>query len=172
MSDRPRSKLILDASHPWDGENPYRRLGARLEALGRASVTPDSTTAEICDCYYDLMAPGAHQAGDRQAWDELRKVGSRLLADFFLYEIAEIDPQEVLDRSRGIEMPVELPDFSRLAEIPIDVTAALKSRERFEPGDRPKPVDLPAEVLEPPPLDLGPMPPPLAAYLDDGEIDD
>ncbi|MCP3961114.1 MAG: hypothetical protein GY719_24985 [bacterium] len=170
MSDRPPGDLVLDPCLAWGEEHPYRRLNARLETLGKTRVTPSSTMAEIHDCYYDLMAPGSRQDGDRQAWDELRKVGSRLLADFFLYEVSKIDPEEALGQSGRVEMPVELPDFRRMAEIPVDVAAALEPPERFELGERPGPVDLTAH--EPPPLDLGSMPPPLAAYLDDREIDD
>jgi hypothetical protein len=170
MSETPR-KLILDPLLPWDGEHPYRHLAVRLEALGKPPVGPGSTMAEIRDCYYDLMAPGSDRTADRRAWDELRKVGSRLLADFFLYEVAEVDAPAALERMAAVEMPVELPDFRRLAEIPVDFAAALDPAERIEAAARPGPVELPAAVREPPPLDLGPLPPPLADYLDDEAVE-
>ncbi len=55
------------------------------EILAPFDITPDSTTAQINDVGFDLMEqPGGMTKTQRLAWDTLRQVETRLVADFLV----------------------------------------------------------------------------------------
>lgn len=102
---------------------PYEVLTTALEAHGHRAVTPDSTTLEVKDALYELMA--AHQSAadalrTRTAWEQLRRIESRLVVDFFLYEMAEATPDQLANALVGLELPVSMPDFTPLAAVPVE----------------------------------------------------
>lgn len=59
------------------------------DILGPFKVTPNSTMKQIRDVGFDLMEQlGGMTKSQRRAWDALRKVETRLVADF-LFWLAE-----------------------------------------------------------------------------------
>jgi hypothetical protein len=61
------------------------------DTLAPFGVTPDSTMKHIRDAGFDLMEqPGGMTKTQRRAWDALRKVETRLVADFLLSGRLEI----------------------------------------------------------------------------------
>jgi hypothetical protein len=81
--------MFKDPLLRWSGPFPY-------DSLAPAGITPDSTTREILDASFDLMAQGRMTPEVRQAWDELRRIPQRLVVDFFLYpvDVPEKEPGE------------------------------------------------------------------------------
>lgn len=156
-------QLVKDPHLPWLGDFPYDRLNAALALLGRPLVGPSSTAREVLDVSFHLMESGRPvAAAERAAWDELRLVERRLLADFFLYEAAPL-PDGALDAERwALPVPVEMPDLLLLAADPPDL-AAIAAPAGFDPC--PAPAPLPLTSMTPPPLDLGELAPSLDAFL-------
>ena len=53
------------------------------DILAPFGITPDSTMEQIRDVSFDLMEqPGGMTKTQRRAWDALRKIETRLVADF------------------------------------------------------------------------------------------
>lgn len=114
--------MIFDPAARGNGADPY-------DALAPAGITPYSSAAEVLDASFELMERGLMTPEVRQAWDELRAVGRRLVVDFFYYEV-DIETQVVaatreLERdlfapsARGIDVPrvaVDLGDLASLRE--------------------------------------------------------
>src|SRR5437762_548223 len=105
----PKRVLIKDAHLPWTGAYPYEHLARRLRSGGFAPIGPESTADEIKNCLFDLMQLGAPEESDRLAWDELRHADRRLLADFFLYDVAEPDSAAVSATLGEVEIPIYFP---------------------------------------------------------------
>lgn len=60
------------------------------EVLAPFGITPASVMAKIRDVSFDLMKqPGGMTQRQRRAWDALRKVETRLVADFLVWSAAE-----------------------------------------------------------------------------------
>lgn len=72
--------MIKDPLTAWDGEFPY-------DALEAADITPQSTQAEVEDASFTLMTRHLMNPVTQKAWNELRDVQRRLLADFLLYDL-------------------------------------------------------------------------------------
>jgi hypothetical protein len=75
-------QLVFDPSIPWDGPFPYT-------VLARLGITPQSTSAEILDASYTIVAEAATDQRLNDAWESLRLTPRRLLADFFCFELDE-----------------------------------------------------------------------------------
>jgi hypothetical protein len=115
-----RMSFVKDPHLPWDGPFPYEYLAARLNALGCAPIDAGSSADIIKDVLFDLMAgnPDREEARMlRAAWDELRQPQRRLLVDFFMYEIPELDLERVVADLRALDLPVVLPNFTQLADV-------------------------------------------------------
>ena len=150
-------RLIKDPQLPRGGVSPYDRLAMRLEVSGAMPIGPASTAAQVKDSYFDLMQSGPVDAADRTAWDTLRFTASRLVADFFLYDLPEPE-LETLQARLSEEIPVTYPDFRQLADVEPDfsaipavaqlpVSSAPSWAERFPPPEAP-PIDLGPDNLD------------------------
>jgi hypothetical protein len=59
---------------------------AFYDILAPFGITPDSTMEQIRDVSFDLMEqPGGMTKTQRHAWDALRKIETRLVADFLFW---------------------------------------------------------------------------------------
>ena len=106
--------MIKDPLTAWDGEFPY-------DALEPAGITPQSTQAEVDDASFTLMTRHLMNPVTQKAWNQLRDVQRRLLADFLLYDV---DPAVELDEARR-RVEAELDEFDPPPEIrdAVDLTA-------------------------------------------------
>lgn len=145
-----KTVLLKDPDLPWEGPFPYDELAARLLAVGAAPVGPESTAEVIKDAFFDLMAGGSAPQEARAAWDALRLIDERLVADFFLYEVPEPDVDRALAELARSDPPVELPDFRKLADVQPDAQL-LPPLPAVSVGRAPK---LSVVTIEEPPLDL------------------
>ncbi|MFI0409329.1 hypothetical protein [Actinomadura sp. 3N508] len=125
--------IIPRGSGAWPGPFPY-------DVLACAGVTPDTSHAAMQDVPFDLLARRAMTPEAQQAWNELRTVRRRMLADLMLYDA---DPAADLAAARAeveaaLRDPGEPPGVARCLEL-----------------DPPLSPDLAAEldevVLDPPP---------------------
>jgi hypothetical protein len=82
--------MLKDPLTRWHGPFPY-------DVLAKAGITLSSSLREVLDASFSLMEQGAMTLEERQAWDELRLLPRRLLADFFLYDL---DPAAEIARAR------------------------------------------------------------------------
>jgi len=136
----PKTVLMKDARLPWPTDFPYDHLAARLAGAGAAAIGPESTAAEVMATLFALQETGTPTAVDRDAWDALRHIDQRLTIDFYLYEVPAPDVTTLIDDLGCQEPPVVVPDFHRLAVVPVDWTA-VDVPEAFDPNQR---VDTPA----------------------------
>lgn len=72
--------MIQDPEMSGEGTHPY-------SVLAPAGVTPTLSHGAMQDVSFDLMAAGLMTPQAQQAWNELRRPESRLLADLFLYDV-------------------------------------------------------------------------------------
>ncbi|WP_158630448.1 hypothetical protein [Glycomyces terrestris] len=90
--------MIRDPRPAWDGRYPY-------EALEPAGIGPHSTQEEVENASFTLMTSGLMNAATQAAWDELREVPKRLLADALLYDVdlpaAVAEARARLERERA-----------------------------------------------------------------------
>lgn len=72
--------MIEDPLTNWPGRFPYR-------VLADIGITPDSTRADVEDVAFTLMADDRMDPATHHAWQQLRDLRSRLLADLLLYDV-------------------------------------------------------------------------------------
>ncbi|GDY31983.1 hypothetical protein [Gandjariella thermophila] len=132
--------MIKDPLTVWNGPFPY-------DALAPAGITPRSTQAEVEDASFTLMTRRLMNPVTQKAWDELRDVRRRLLADFLLYDVDPADFDEARQHVRR-----ELADPGE----PSQVTDALAAPVEFLD-------DLAGDLSE---VTLTPPPPVLPRDLD------
>ncbi|MFG2498051.1 hypothetical protein ACGFSB_07495 [Streptomyces sp. NPDC048441] len=73
--------MIKDPSTSWDGGPfPY-------DALAEVGVTPWTSHAGLQDVSFELLARRLMTPVTQQAWDELRVVRRRMLAELLLYDV-------------------------------------------------------------------------------------
>jgi len=151
-------RLIKDPHLSWPSEFPYERLSESLRQIGHPGIDPNSSAKQINDALFDLMAAGKPSTEDRLAWDELRYLDRRLLADFFMYSL-DIADDDLLSQSLSEQpMPVRMPDYLRLADDPPDLSRIITPPIYFDPGPEPKPLLIDPELLETGPVEIGPVP--------------
>jgi len=104
--------MTTDPLAQWEGIFPY-------DALAAVGITPRSSMREVRDASFDLMAKGRMTPEARRAWDELRLVVTRLVVDFFLYEVdlAEELPQACEQLRRALLPEREERDLSQLLSL-------------------------------------------------------
>lgn len=149
------SRLLEDPLFPWQGANPYEQLSERLKKVNHSGVTPSSTAKEINEVLFDLMAAGFVTAEDRLVWDELRHSGQRLLIDFFMYPLPAGDDSAWDVPMRELPLPIQMPDFFRLAAVPPDYGKAISLPPSFELEPDLRLVPVGASDIESQPLDIG-----------------
>jgi hypothetical protein len=71
---------MRDPLFRWPEPFPY-------DQLRRFGISPTSTQKEINNVGFDLLEDGSTQ--EREAWDQLRLVRSRLFVDFFFYQMED-----------------------------------------------------------------------------------
>ncbi|MFC8128841.1 hypothetical protein [Streptomyces sp. NPDC057302] len=96
--------MIKDPSTSWDGGPfPY-------DALAEVGVTPGTSHAGLQDASFELLARRLMTPVTQQAWDELRVVRRRMVAELLLYDVdleAEIPAaQAALDRAFAAAEPL------------------------------------------------------------------
>ncbi|MEU5957084.1 hypothetical protein [Streptomyces sp. NPDC047525] len=73
--------MIKDPSTGWDGGPfPY-------DALVDVGVTPRTSHADLQDVSFELLARRLMTPVTQQAWDELRVVRRRMVAELLLYDV-------------------------------------------------------------------------------------
>ncbi|MFE0138184.1 hypothetical protein ACFWY6_42560 [Streptomyces sp. NPDC059037] len=73
--------MIKDPETNWDGGPfPY-------DALAEVGVTPWTTHAALQDISFELLARRLMTPVTQQAWDDLRSVRRRMLAELLLYDV-------------------------------------------------------------------------------------
>ncbi|MWA14319.1 hypothetical protein [Streptomyces sp. BA2] len=112
--------MIKDPSTSWDG-GPYP-----YDALAEVGVTPGMSHADLQDVSFELLARRLMTPATQQAWDELRVVRRRMVAELLLYDV---------------DLPSELP----AADAALD--AALAVRESLG-REGPPPQTLPEEIVQ------------------------
>lgn len=157
--------LIKDAHLPWAGPFPYDHLAARLEEIGAHPIGPDSTSAQIKDSFFDLMAVGQPTHADRLAWDALRRIDQRLVSDFFMYEVPAPDLGSAVAELGQCQVPVVLPDFRQLAAVAPDFSR-LRVPGRLDPDPHPGPTSVPVEDRSRCAIDIGVVPVDFLAVLE------
>lgn len=99
--------MIKDPSTSWDGGPfPY-------DALADVGVTPRTSHADVQDVSFELLARRLMTPVTQQAWDELRVVRRRMLAELLLYDVdlaSDIPAaQAALDRALAAAEPATGP---------------------------------------------------------------
>lgn len=156
--------LFKDPRLPWEGDFPYERLNRKLREAGHAGLGPSSTGQEVKDSLFDLMEGGRVSPDDRLAWDELRIPERRLALDFFMYVFEDAGVDVWDDAVWDLPMPVQMPDFRRLADVEVRYERALRLPSFCRPARAPEPVPIDAGELAVPALDVGPV------AINEGEI--
>ncbi|GAA3080245.1 hypothetical protein ACFQ0X_10875 [Streptomyces rectiviolaceus] len=73
--------MIKDPSTSWDGGPfPY-------DALAEVGVTPETSHADLQNVSFELLARRLMTPVTQQAWDELRVVRRRMVAELLLYDV-------------------------------------------------------------------------------------
>ncbi|MFI8873360.1 hypothetical protein [Streptomyces sp. NPDC055243] len=73
--------MIKDPATGWDGGPfPY-------DALAEVGVTPGTSHADLQDVSFELLARRLMTPVTQQAWDELRVVRRRMVAELLLYDV-------------------------------------------------------------------------------------
>jgi hypothetical protein len=116
MATQRSERLAREPLLPWRGGHPYQRLERRLRELGIEQSLSDATMRQIQDVFYDLMR-AAPDTDDRLAWNRLRRSRERLLVDFLMLEVPELDLRWLDEES--VPMPVRPVDFRELARLAI-----------------------------------------------------
>lgn len=105
--------LIADRQFPWIARCPYDELNEGLAAIGEPQLSPLSSIKEVRDSFFSLQAGAT--PGLRNAWDQLRRGGPRLVVDFFHYSVPALDISELPQLAAEQPMPVEEPDVLEFA---------------------------------------------------------
>ncbi|MFI6088698.1 hypothetical protein [Streptomyces sp. NPDC051218] len=99
--------MIKDPATSWDG-GPYP-----YDALAEVGVTPGMPHAGLQDVSFELLARRLMTPATQQAWEELRVVRRRMLAELLLYDVdltAELPAADaVLDAALGAAFAVREP---------------------------------------------------------------
>jgi hypothetical protein len=164
MTRDPRPRLVADPAATRDPANPWHRLNDRLRALGRPELPLDASGTEVKDASFDLMSGGPIPVDVREAWDELRVSGRRLVWDFFAYDL---DGETAADLAPGdlrLPPPPPWPEPDEVARVPVDFARAIPAPPSFPATERPGPFVGVARVA-PGPIDLGPLAPRAVALL-------
>lgn len=141
--------MLKDPLTAWDGPYPY-------DVLALVEVTPHHSHAEILDLSYELMERGLMTPLARIAWEELRRVERRLLADLLLYDL---DPQtEVAAASAAIDAELRRPGPPQYAEEALELRPELldelAGELRSVELDPPSPIGVIPEFADPTPPGL------------------
>jgi hypothetical protein len=141
--------MIQDPLTAWDGPYPY-------DVLASVGVTPSLTHAEILDVSYALLEQRLMTAPARRAWEELRQVPRRLLADFLLYDL---EPEAEIAGARtsiGEELrtPGPPPQAAEALELRPELLDELMSELRAVELEPPGPVRIIPEFADPIPRQL------------------
>lgn len=149
--------LFKDPQLPWQGDFPYERLNRSLQEVGHPGVSPASTSAEVKDALFDLMAKGPAGPEARLAWDELRHPERRLVLDFLMYELEAEEGGGWNDAVWELPMPIRMPDFRELADSEPEYEKAVPVLTSFGPFPPPEYARVDEEALAAPPVDIGPV---------------
>lgn len=123
--------MIKDPATSWDGGPfPY-------DALAEVGVTPGMSHTGIQDVSFDLLARRLMTPVTQQAWDELRVVRRRMLAELLLYDV---DP--------AAEVPAALAALDRALAGPPGFPARPETSTPTGPPGPPGPPDVPPLVPE------------------------
>jgi hypothetical protein len=115
-NEESRTILIKDPDLPWPNEFPYDRLSKSLREKGHAGLDSSSPLQQIKDSLWELMGHGPVDRESREAWDNLRKVESRLPIDFLMYSLECGDGDLASEALWELPMPLLMPDFCDLAD--------------------------------------------------------
>jgi hypothetical protein len=137
--------------------SPYDWLETRLKEVGKPGIGPSSSTCEINEAFFDLMAAGRSSQEDREAWDQLRHVDRRSALDFSMYELSTEDDYLVDSALWELAPPLQLPDFLALVDEPPDFNKISQLPEAPDPGPIPQPVTLSFETFPLEAADIGPI---------------
>jgi hypothetical protein len=134
--------MIRDPETRWNGPYPYA-------ALEKAGLTPESTQDEVANASFTLMSRRMMNPVTQKAWDELRELPTRLLADALQYDVdapAELErAQAWVRRERVASAAVDTaPYWSMPPELLASLGDDLPELEVAPPG----PVDLPPDTAE------------------------
>ncbi|MGW7073977.1 hypothetical protein ACWGH2_01085 [Streptomyces sp. NPDC054871] len=114
--------MIKDPSTSWDG-GPYP-----YDALAEVGVTPGMSHADLQDVSFELLARRLMTPATQHAWDELRVVRRRMVAELLLYDV---------------DLAAELP----AAEAELDRALAAGAPGQPAAPERPSPSDPPEEIV-------------------------
>jgi hypothetical protein len=78
-------RIHIDLGPDGSPSSPYR-------TLARFGVNPDSTANAVADASFEMSAEDLANPAIAHAWESLRTTRSRLLVDFFGYELPEPAP--------------------------------------------------------------------------------
>lgn len=155
--ERHATRLLKDPALPWPGEFPYESLNRRLREAGHPGLDASSTAREVKDALFDLMALRSVGAEARLAWDELRLPERRLVLDFFMYAFETGSESIWSDALCELPMPLEMPDFSELADCEPDYDKAISPPSFIDPVAAPGFAPVDAALRAASPLDIGPV---------------
>ena len=133
--------MIKDPLTAWPGPFPY-------DVLGEVGITPDSSHAEVGDASFVLMTRRLMNPVTQKAWDELRDVRRRLLADALLYDV---DLGEEVRRARArlareLAEPDEPPEVAAALAVSIELLDGLGGDPTAVALAPPPPLDLPDDL--------------------------
>lgn len=133
--------MIKDPSTAWPGSFPY-------DVLAEVGITPESSHTEVADAAFLLMTRRLMNPVTQKAWDELRDVRRRLLADALLYDV---DLDEEIRRARTrLERELAEPDEPPEVGAALAVSMALLEGLGGDPASvslaPPPPVALPDDL--------------------------
>jgi hypothetical protein len=148
-------RLLKDPRLRWNGGFPYDHLAQRLTSSGFQPVGPNSTAQEIKDSFFDLMQSGGADATDRSSWDALRITDTRLVIDFFMYDLPAADLPGIAARLAAAEIPIVYPDFRHLADVEPDFSALPAVTSLPQPEEALPPVSTRDSARSA--LDIGPL---------------
>lgn len=93
--------MVHDQHAEAEGDRPY-------DVLSDAGVSPASSMKEVLDASFDLMRGDRWTPEVRAAWNTLRMVESRLVADFLYRDAADREPGHTLRLLAGGAAPADL----------------------------------------------------------------
>ncbi|HEX3790981.1 MAG TPA: hypothetical protein VHW44_24165 [Pseudonocardiaceae bacterium] len=112
--------MIQDPLTVWNGPYPY-------DALAPAGVTPAYSHAQMAEVSFTLMTRRMMNPRTQKAWNELRDLQRRLLADFLLYDVdaAEEIADARAELAREFAAPTETPEAVRALAMPVEALTEL-----------------------------------------------
>lgn len=111
--------MIVDPLTTWKGPFPYAELAA-------AGVTPELTQSDMADVSFTLMTRRMLNPRTQKAWDELRMVRTRLLADVLLYDVDPATDAPDVEREPVSEPPEVARALSPAAAVAGDLADEIK----------------------------------------------